>query len=55
MTTREWIYRCTQYHLGKCCGKGWHRQTIHHATGIPWSEQYCPWYPSKRAAREAGA
>lgn len=53
MTKREaarQVYRCTQLNIGECDGKGWHRITHHHPTGIRWSEENQPKYATKAEA-----
>lgn len=45
------IYPC-DYEPGHCPGK-WAIQTYHHATRMPFSDQFCPHYPTIAAAQAA--
>jgi len=45
------IFRCEQLGVGQCDGKGWHVQTFHDLTGVPWSEKECPKFPTFAAAK----
>ena len=47
------IFKCELLHVGACHGKGWHVQVHHRPTGIPYSEELCPLYPTRRDALEA--
>lgn len=32
------IYPCSQTGIGRCNGRGWHIQSYHKPSGLPWAE-----------------
>ena len=47
------IFACEQYRMGRCSGSGWHVETFHEPTNMPYGEQHTPWFATIGEAKAA--